>query len=685
MITHNDFYSGALGKLRNAGGSRAFTIPHTVSVNPEYSITLPANIQGELIACSLDGRLWLYRNGDNIEVVALKWNTSAGKLRLADTQTLSNKDDVPLARGLDWILTNKNIFMVSDDKPYILSSNLFDANIPDTFLYAVLRYNEFNDFNVMRGDLNLLWCDAISASNRDTFQYNSLSRTWGQHEDNGNSEGLGYFSKDTHLLYPAGTHSFEQCYSLLPPVGDWQIFENFLIRRPNAESINSYNYMHSLRPLIPLESAHKDMWFYLRRYDSGTMATRVSVHSFYGTGYNLEHRGIQLAYVNGQIWGRGLFHIGRVYILPAVFDENYNPVEFYLYISPDYPCSPFLTSYFDSNSDWLNTGIAGIHHVDAESLYGFLSEQADAASSGACLTASNTQLLSLQNNEWVNLSEHEGKIFIDTFNSQALVLHEKGAKLVRDSISDPNDYQCNNLPQWLAPAGKVEAVTNDYIIASADNSAFCTSLNTGFNRQSITHCILPLSARSFSDKQDKGYRTSISETISSDNNKVFGVNHISSINYAPQRIEWQDIYKQAIDIQFINSFEAPSGYWDLTHSPADCGYAVLQSPNKYGRGILMYSSSVFDSPYNFQDANVYPIFSFNVEHKYIDQSGDIISEEEYGEGNNWMFYITYSIKGDYFVIDLEQGSYSTSSFTYSHDTEMYGVNGHGRNFYQKAA
>ena len=38
MITHNDLYSGALGKLRNAGGSDIFTVPHTVSVQPDISL-----------------------------------------------------------------------------------------------------------------------------------------------------------------------------------------------------------------------------------------------------------------------------------------------------------------------------------------------------------------------------------------------------------------------------------------------------------------------------------------------------------------------------------------------------------------------------------------------------------------------------------------------------------------------
>ena len=509
MITHDDLYSGAFGRLRNAGGARMYTTPHTISVPPKYTIDINQDVQGELVANSLDGRLWLYRNGGTINAVALKWNASAGELELAAVKSFSNNNDVMLARGFDWILTNNHIFMVSDDSPYIFMSKLFEADIPDTFLYSILRHKD------------------VGSSGYDTF----TNQAWGMRDDNGNSEGLGYFSKDTHLLYPAGTHKFEQCYSLLPPVGDWQIFENFLIRRSNAESINSYNYMKTARPLIPLE-------FY-----NGTAT--------YGTGYNLDHRGLQLFHKDGEIWGRGLYNAGRVYILPAVFDTQGEPVEFYLYISSNYMRSQFLTSNLGTVNDWLNIGIM---YIDAEYLYGFLSEQADAVSSGACLTASNTQLLSLQNNEWVNLSEYEGKMFIDTENAQALILYEDGVGLVHNVASGVMDYQCNNLPQWLVPAGKVEAVTDDYVVASADRSSFCTSLVTGFNRYVISPCILPLSASTFVDKQNNYSRVVIQE-ITEENIKTLAVHHLSSRINTTQNIDWTSIYKEAITIKLdsVNS------------------------------------------------------------------------------------------------------------------------------------
>ena len=302
MITHKDSFAGAAGNLQNIGGSPIFTTPHTVDVPPEYSIGIDECVRGELVANSLDGRLWMFRDADSLWLVALNWNTSTGRLEFSAAQNFANNSDTVLARGIDWILTNNSIFLAVVSEPYICTSDIFDAGSSATFLYSLLRKG------------------SVAGSGIDPF----TGSAWGKRSDNGNSEGNGYFSKDTHLLYPAGSHTFEQCYSVLPAVGDWQLFENFLVRRPDAPLSDGYNGMLNVRPLIPLELKDGSPTF--------------------GTGYNLEHRGIQLACGEGQLWARGMYNIGKVSILPAVFDAEGQPLEFYLYIAPDYPCSPFLTS-----------------------------------------------------------------------------------------------------------------------------------------------------------------------------------------------------------------------------------------------------------------------------------------------------------------------------------------------------
>ena len=312
MITHKFSFSGSDGKVNRIDAARNYSTPLTTPVYKDYSIDIDLSGYGQLAAVSLDGRLWLFQDGNSLDFVALRWDDSEGKMTFAENRHFDGSGDVVLARGLDWILTSKNIFLVTDSAPYVRQAALFDENIPGTFLYSALRNSN------------------VPLSGTDPF----TKQAWGRRDDNGNYAGNARFSKDTHLLYPAGAHTFEQCYSLLPAVGDWIIFENFLIRRPDNPISQHFNYMLNVRPLLPLELLE------------GTAA--------FGTGYNFDHRGIQLAYLDGKLWGRGLYHIGRVLILPAGFDQHGEPQEFYLYISndfkaPDNPSGFHLSKAADFN------------------------------------------------------------------------------------------------------------------------------------------------------------------------------------------------------------------------------------------------------------------------------------------------------------------------------------------------
>ena len=75
-----DYFAGPLGKLKNIGSSKIYTTPHTVKIDPEYSITLPDEVQGELIAQSRDGRLWFYLDDTTLHIVALKWNQETARM-----------------------------------------------------------------------------------------------------------------------------------------------------------------------------------------------------------------------------------------------------------------------------------------------------------------------------------------------------------------------------------------------------------------------------------------------------------------------------------------------------------------------------------------------------------------------------------------------------------------------------
>lgn len=502
-----DLFTGSLGKISNIGGSRIYTIPTTVEVSGT-SYEISARVQGEFVTHSLDGRLWIYQRGTRYGALALKFNPETEELEFATSRTITLTNERILARGIDWILTSKNIYMVSDESPYILSASLYDSDIPEKYLYSILRSN---------------------SNTIDPF----TKEAWGKSELNGNSDGSGYFSNDTELLKPAGSFVLDKSYSVLPSVGDWQILPNFLLRRPDAALNESYNGQENLRPLIPLE------------FNKGGNPS-------YGCGY--EHD-ISLAMIDGELWGRGFLHIGKVKILPAVFDESGEVLEYYLYISPEYPYSPFdekESSSLDANSDWLKLKVAQFG--------GYLSEQSDSLSDGLVEMSADTRIFSLQDKEYSEQVPEgsTGKLYVDLLSSERLILHDKGAKFLNGA-----DYECKNLSQWLAPSGKVESISDGSVVSSFDGTLLNTLIPTGFNRQLLRTNNPELTAKSYS-----GSRLILSD-YEVGARKSFHVNKFSPQLEENSQIAWEDIYKSPVEISFWGMIENidlsnwEDGYWPV--------------------------------------------------------------------------------------------------------------------------
>jgi len=129
-----DLFSGSLGKLNNHGGSKIYTTPNTILVPPEYEIDIGEH--GDFVSCSLDGRLWLFKKSRFFHhLVILRWNAENNKLVFV--QTLSLREPTFLARGLDWILTDKQIFFAQDEEPYVFNYTLSEP----------LEFTSYNDNN----------------------------------------------------------------------------------------------------------------------------------------------------------------------------------------------------------------------------------------------------------------------------------------------------------------------------------------------------------------------------------------------------------------------------------------------------------------------------------------------------------------------------------------------------------
>ena len=450
-----------------------FTTPNTRKVTPEYEITTNIPSIAEFITCSLDGRLWVFRRSRRYYIAVFKWDDFTQKFGFIHSIALNNTNFI--ARGVDWLLTDNTIVQASDDEPYVFTANLFDDD-GESFFYSSLR-------------------SKVLSSGIDPI----TKAAWGLSESNGNSEGYGYFKRST-LLQSVNKH-----YSMLPAVGDWHIIKNFLVRKADNPLTEAHNSMLNIRPLIPLE------------FNGSTPA--------HGCGFDND---IFLTYYNGELWGRGLYHIGRCYILPAVFDESGNPQEFYLYISPDYPRINV------AQAEKLNLGVLKI----ADNVYGFLTSQASSLDEGLCYSSDDPKIFKPSAKQWQEISQ-SGQMFIDTLNHSGLVLNDDGAIFLNGA-----SYECKGLRQWLAPAGIVDAASEQSVISSSDNFALAVYPQQGFHRESLTGKKLPLSAKAYSGK-----RLSLGL-----NGKTIQANSIAGSQDA-STIEWENIYKQPVTIEMIHSFD----------------------------------------------------------------------------------------------------------------------------------
>ena len=634
MITNNFSFNGSGGRVNRLDASRNYAVPLTTPVYKDYSIDVDLSGYGQVTAVSLDGRLWLFQQDDSIDFVALRWDESEGKMKFASSLNFMGNSEVVLARGLDWILTSKNIFLVTDEDPYIRQATLFDENITDTFLYSALRHS------------------SVPLSGSDPF----TKQAWGKRSDNGNSTGNARFSRDTHLLYPAGTHTFEQCYSLLPAVGDWIIFENFLIRRPDNPLDEHFNYMLNVRPLLPLELLE------------GTAA--------FGTGYNFNHRGIQLAYINSQLWGRGLYHIGRVFIFPNSFDENEEPQGYYLYISPDFPN---VNSALDANSSWLNVALAS---MGGENPCGFVSSEPMPVTGGACITAENSDVLELQEDAttvWRSLSQRNGKLIFDYSNQNALLLDDEGARVFLNGLTSAFDYKCPTLRQWLAPADILEAVCDHGIIASADRTAFFTNFGRGFHREVFTPCALPLTGTTYMDAEENHYRLSFAA-----NTQGFDVLHSFAARSLQASTIWEDIYREPIKLTFANlcdRTDQEANYSEVAFYPptSDSSYPMDEGSYNYWRNQTPYRMPLYYKINSFSVLGManYPAYSEATAHYQVTHVGPnedgIYNSVQFSLANRTAIGIVLACSATCSYIDPVSGQIKSFdlSFECNSDFEVY--------------
>lgn len=215
MIPAKNLFTGSLGKFQDAGGCRFFSTPHTVLVPYEYEINTSS--QNSFVACSLDGRLWLFQD----YCVAFKWNESTLRMQTAANIQVSN--DRFIARGIDWILTQNYYIQVLDESPYIFRQQVsldegFTVSKFYSFLPALSDWQIINGFLIRRyGNEagNALYSLSVPTGVYLTHKDNNI---WGK---DSSFIGLASISGDDDLsLEIAQTHSLSGNVSGLAFVGD---------------------------------------------------------------------------------------------------------------------------------------------------------------------------------------------------------------------------------------------------------------------------------------------------------------------------------------------------------------------------------------------------------------------------------------------------------------------------------
>lgn len=448
--------------------------------------------------------------------------------------------DYPIARGVDWILTNYLIFQVYDEPPYIRYAQTRQMS------RAFMDYDMYYLYSEAR---TLSWSGKVGSVYVGPAIDPISNVRWGSQA--GGEGGALPASLGTIQPYEVDTRIMESCYSTLPNIGDWIMIEDYLIRRPIAP-INDYRtIIINAKPLIPLEFN-----LYPIAMESSGLG---NVFPTYGIGHSTTRRMVQVAAIGNELWARGLMHFGRAYILPAVIGDDEEELSYFLYISNSSNCvSPFSQwedQSIDENNDWLKLAIAPLKikeepkeetpdkegeddpdkeedeedakkPVERAIAVGFLSENGDPLNGSFCTIPKEGKILVPNDPEggvrgrWMNPIEYRTPIegedlyltediksctLYDASSKLGLTFHEVGmmflgGKSDGSDIEAVDDYTCATLPTWVSPSvnfedsteTQIESFNTDYVISSDDNNHYMTEIPCSMHRTILPKMELPI-------------------------------------------------------------------------------------------------------------------------------------------------------------------------------------------------
>ena len=717
MIPKKNLFSGALGKLQNIGGSKAFTTPHTVDVPVQYQIN--TNSIGDFVTCSLDGRLWGLKRSNRFTFFALKWNTDSHKLEFAASITRIN--DTVLARGLDWILTGKVLIKVLDDSPYIATFNLFSDSSLLTLqegqniahCYSILpplcEFEAVDDIPVLINEFQIVENFLVRRDSNGYMLSRLIPLEFFQTRilqcSNLFSDELSLSHSDNHIiahnskLWGAGKYALGKVF-LLPAVFDAQgkattfylyfQHEHKLPRSPqflrllinDLDNLTVTTFEGHSFALIKNSKSWEDAKIdCIRR--GGHLATCTSkekndfldslaegTEAWLGAVREAFHD--NWVWVNGEEWeyenwcnkiiddvyshtqncGMFLSHIFNEYnglifeYVKLQLDDDGTTIQ-YGDIKNVYICEWDSLDVYDTWLNHMNDEFDSYSLAPAflgDILHGYKFNSGH----NLCSMSDDNNLLNPVAGEWEALSEHNGNIHFDVNQSNAVSLDNNGANLLLD---DNIRLDCNTLNQWVAPAGHVDALDDNFIVSSADNLTLVTHPQSAFMREALHNKVLPMSA-----PLGNGYRFSLGHSTNSSNRKIVDVNQIASSAHPPKSVLWNNVYRHALDFELVN----------IVRNVVFCmSIASLDTFGAYAYGYLFYGeeTAVFSTPFFCSNDFFYKYL--NRDSNYQNPILDFASPRIPSDNNRYPLVIL-EISVDVYYVDPVNGNvcfFSCKSFS----------------------
>ena len=485
MIPNKNLFNGALGKAQDVGGSRCFSVPHTIDVPVQYSIN--SNLIGDFISCSLNGLLWCLKRSTRLTFFGLRWNSDTLQLEFATSLALSN--EIIITRGLDWFLTKRYFIVFQEGANNISAFKLFDDD-------SILKSSE---------------------------------------------EGV--------IDYP---------YSFLPPIGDFQLIGNFLLRRSLHENM--------ILPLIPLGGNPLDDF----TYDVASL-NWLCIHH------------------DSSLWGYSSHRLGKLSLIPAVLGHDNIPQCFYLMVTNGASNIPegFAPTFFGNHL--FASSLDNINHL--------------------CLVSNNSVLLNTDTSESISFSDN-GRFFFDPFSASGFVLDDNSITILRDNSTR---LECNSLPQWVAPAGNIDAIDSDLIFGSSDNLTFVTHTEQGFFRELLHDKIMPIST-----PHSSGYRFSFGLHSNESNRNVLDVNQIHSSTRYENYILEENVLHHDLITSLLSEHNLAFYYFLIDYSHDSMPYSLLFLTRDISCSVLR----AYD---NYQDT--FEIDSRNLIKRHHDSAGQVVEPD----------------------------------------------------------